>query len=141
MIGTYFKTPTLEDCEIIAKGIMEENAKKPHMMSVTAEELMQTIEIHGGTAIYTIQNTLAGFIKIIPVMDNIYEWGSLFIREEFRGMGLSHKLIESVLTTYHDRALMCVTNVDQVKKACKKLFQEELQSSMIKKTIIEIIES
>ncbi len=86
MIGTYFQKPSFQDCQIIARGIMDENAKKPHMMPVTAEELMETIEKYGGIAIYTREKVLAGFIKIIPVIDNIYEWGSLFIREEFRGM-------------------------------------------------------
>ncbi len=141
MIQTYFQKPTLQDCHNIAQGIMEENAKKPHMMPVTGQELMEVIETHGGTALYIKESIIAGFIKIVPVIDDIYEWGSLFVREEFRGQWLSYTLIESILTTYHDRALMCVTNVPQVIQTCWRLAQIEIQAHEMKKSILEIIES
>lgn len=80
---TYFHKPTFEDCQIISKGIMDENAKKPHMMPVTGQELMEVIETHGGTALYIKESIIAGFIKIVPVIDDIYEWGSLFSEKSF----------------------------------------------------------
>ncbi len=67
--------------------------------------------------------------------------GISFFREEFRGQWLSYTLIESILTTYHDRALMCVTNVPQVIQTCWRLAQIEIQAHEMKKSILEIIES
>ena len=108
-------------------------------MPVTAESLYEYSKIQAAYGIY-IGDVLAGFIKIMPLWDNIYEWWSLFVLEQYRGQWLSNQLIEHILSSHHDKALLCVTNLSQVKQACKKFEQIEVDKNTIKDRALELIE-
>lgn len=138
---TYYKIPTIQDCEVIAQWIADENAKKPHMMPVNPDDLFNAIQKYGWTWIYTEQDALAGIIKLIPTTDAIYEWGSLFVMEEFRGKWLSHLLITHILSSYNHLALMCVTNVPQVITTCTHLSQVQVIKTDIKQSVLVAIEN
>lgn len=137
---TTFWYPTLEECTIISNGISEENKKSPHMMPVTAESLYEFSKIQAAYVLY-VENTLAGFIKIMPLGDGVYEWWSLFVLESHRGIWLSNQLIQHILTKHHDKALLCVTNVPQVQKVCATLEQAEIKRGDMHQWILEIIEA
>lgn len=135
-----FEQPSENDYQIISQGISDENKKSPHMMNVSPEYLKQSVETYGGSALY-VQGELAGFIKLIHLGNDIFEWGSLFVLEIFRGQKLSKILISHILETHKTKAMICVTNVEQVKRVCKELEQIEIVRSSISKEILLLIEN
>ncbi len=137
---TTFWHPTFQDCTVISNGITEENKKSPHMMPVTAESLYEWSKLKTAYGIY-IEGILVWFIKVMPLWNNIYEWWSLFVLEQYRGQWLSNQLIEHILSAHNDKALLCVTNVLQVKQACKKFKQTEVYRNKIKGDVLNLIES
>jgi GNAT superfamily N-acetyltransferase len=132
--------PTLQECTTIANGISEENKKSPHMMPVTPESLYKYSQLQTGYGIY-VADILAGFIKIMPLWWDLYEWWSLFVLEKYRGQWLSNKLIQHILDTHNDKALLCVTNVAHVKAACARFGQNETKSTKMQPDILRYIES
>jgi GNAT superfamily N-acetyltransferase len=109
------------------------------MIPVSAEDIMTAITKHGWTAIYQ-GDSIVGVIKLTPIMPDIWEWGSLFVLPEFRSQKIGTLLISYVLDTYKNRALMCVTNVDTVIKACKKNDQININIWDIDINILDAIE-
>jgi hypothetical protein len=65
--ATIIKNISLEDCEIIAQWIHEENEQNGHhMLETTAQELFHQANTHGCCGIKELHK-LIGFIKLMPV--------------------------------------------------------------------------
>ena len=117
------------DCSIIATAINEENKKKPHMIAISAEDLLENARKHGGLIARTPANDLIWFVKLTllsPEFD-IYEWGSLMVLPEYRGKGVWEVLIHSIVEKYRQQSLLAVTTEIQVIRASVKHVYEQVE--------------
>ena len=83
---------------------------------------------------------MAGIIKLSLLTEGIFEWGSIFVLEAFRGRHLSTLLVRHLLDHFTDRAIVVISNVPRVITICKHLNQTELLRGEISREFLEIIE-
>lgn len=135
---------SLDSCKIIESRIKQENQEKgKHMLEKSAEELFDEAN-NNGCVIIEINSQIVGFITMINLsMDgtSIFERWSLFVKKEYRKMGIGYLLVKEMLEKYgKDHAMYCVTNVEAAKKINQNLWQHKYKKTDIPLQILKIIE-
>lgn len=135
---------SLADCETIVHWIQEENKLHGHhMLEYTAKQLFQEANTHGCHCIKH-HNKPIWFIKLMPVHKDgltLFEWGSIFIQEQYRKQWLAQHLVQGILTQNPDLPIYSITNVLAVKKINQALWQYEYLATTTPKQILDVIES
>lgn len=119
----------ISDCTIIARAINEENEKKPHMIAISSDNLLENTLRYGWLVARTLNNDLAWFVKLTllsPEYD-LYEWGSLMVLPHYRWKGIGEILIHSIVAKHRERSLLAVTTEIQVIRASIKQPKEQIE--------------
>lgn len=134
---------SLDECKIITQRIKEENKiHTPHMIEITAEELLEVANTQGCCAIKNNEE-LVGFIKVLSVEENeflLLERWSVIVKEEYRNQWWARYLVKTVLETHKTTPMYSVTNVEAIQKITQLFWQQKYLASEIPKQILEIME-